>query len=129
MNGAFHFVKHVIVSSTEDDGCAGMGLCSLDKDTFIVTDALLDDFLCISEVRGFKGLVAVEVREGAEEGCASGLCYTLHVFFGDATYGHAAPVDKFLETHVVDALCGHDDVCSGREDLFDALNGNVGLTG
>ena len=96
MNGALHFIEVVVVGAAEDDGGRGVYFGAFDEDAFIIGDAFLEDFVSVAEGGGFEFLVAVEVREGGDQGSASCFGYAAEVFFFAAANGHGAFFDELF---------------------------------
>ena len=96
VDGSLHFVEVVVVGAAEDDGGGGVDSGAFDQDAFIIGDAFLDDFVSVAEGGGFEFLVAVEVREGGDEGSASCFGYAAEVFFLAATNSHGAFFDELF---------------------------------
>ena len=128
VDGALHFVEVVVVGAAEDDGGGGVDSGAFDEDAFVIGDAFLGDFVSVAEGGGFEFLVAVEVREGGDEGCASCFGYAAEVFFFAAANSYGAFFNKLFEAKIVYAFCGEDDVGAGFEDHVDSFHDHAGLS-
>ena len=126
---AFHFVQLVFVAPAQDDGGRGECFGAFDEDAFVVGYALLHDFVGVTEVRGFEFLIAIQIAEGGNEGCACGFGDAPEIFLLRTADGHGAFFDEELEYEVVDALGGEEDVCAGLKDHGHALSDNRSFPG
>lgn len=119
--GTLHLVQAEVVGASQDDGGRGVNLGALDKNTLVVGYPLLDDFLGVTQVGSLELLVTVEVREGVDQGSASGLGNTSQIFLLATADSHGTLLNEELENHVVDTLGGEDDVGTRLEDHLHTL--------
>lgn len=129
MQRPLHLVEHVVVRASQDDAAGAHDLCALDEDELVVGYPLLHDLICETEVCRLERLVPLEVGERGDERGARGSRDPSQVLFATTTHGHRAGFDKLLETEIVDALGGEDDVGPRGEDLADALECDLGFSG
>ena len=87
-----------------------MNLGSLHKNTLIIRYPLLHNFLCLSQVGCFEFLISVEIRKSVHQSRPSGLGYPPEIFLLASPHGHGAPFDEKLKDHIVNTLCGENNI-------------------
>ncbi|KAI3475615.1 hypothetical protein L1887_62957 [Cichorium endivia] len=122
-----HLIEQIVVGAAQHDRARADGLGAAHEDELVVADALLRHLVGGTQAARLERLLALEVAEAADELAAGGLGDPAQVLLAAATDGHGACLDKLLETQIVDALGGEDDVGARCEDLAHALEHDLAL--
>ena len=120
-NLPLNFIKHVFISTSQDDG-TGIGLfAALEKDEIIITDSLFNNFFTFTQIWWVEDLFALWSCHCADNCGSSQFGNSLDIAFADSSQTKTACFSHVLWCQIVDTHAGDNDVSSRFKNFSDSF--------
>ena len=116
----FHFVKHVLIGTSEDDGAGSRLGAALEKDEIVVSDCFFNNLITFSQVGRVEHFLTFGSGQSINNSGSGQFGNSAHISLADSSQSQASGLEHVFWCGIVNTSAGDDDIGSCFDDFVDS---------